>query len=95
MDTTLTFQYDRIGDILSIEICPPYRGQETDEIAASVVAKLHPQTDVVEVIEILFLSTQILATDPFRLGIPVKPGAINGWPARRNSTAWCRPAQNG
>ena len=81
MATNLTFKYDRIGDILSIEICPPYRGQETDEIAASVVAKLHPETDVVEVVEILFLSTHILSHDPLQLDIPVAPGAINGWPA--------------
>ena len=81
MDTTLTFEYDRIGDILSIEICPPYRGQETDEIAASVVAKLHPKTDVVEVVEILFLCTHILNHDPLQLDIPVTLGAINGWPA--------------
>ena len=81
MEANLTFQYDRIGDILSIEIHPPYPGQETDEIDDSVVAKLHPQTDVVECVHILFLSTHILATDPFRLNIPVAPGAINGWPA--------------
>lgn len=81
MESNLTFQYDRIGDILSIEICRPYRGQETDEIAASVVAKLHPNTDVVELVEILFLSTQILSHDPFRLNIPVAPGTINGCPA--------------
>jgi len=88
MESNLTFQYDRIGDILSIEICRPYRGQETDEIAASVVAKLHPKTDVVELVEILFLSTQILSHDPFRLNIPVAPGAINGWPAAPDSTVW-------
>ncbi len=81
METALTFEYDRIGDILSIEICPPYRGQETDEIAASVVAKLHPKTDVVEVVEILFLSAHILSHDPLQLDIPVMAGAINNWPA--------------
>ena len=81
MESNLTFQYDRIGDILSIEICRPYRGQETDEIADSVIAELNPQTDVVECVHIMFLSTQILSHDPFRLNIPVSPGAINGWPA--------------
>ncbi len=81
MATKLIFEYDRIGDILFVGKCRPYSGQETDEIDDSVVAKLHPQTDVVECVHILFLSTHILATDPFRLNIPVAPGAINGWPA--------------
>ena len=81
MAAKLIFEYDRIGDILFIGKCRPYRGQETDEIDDSVVAKLHPQTDVVECVLIMFLSAQILTTDSFRLHIPVEPGAINGWPA--------------
>lgn len=81
MESKLTFQYDRIGDILSIGIRPPYLGQDSDEIYDSVVARLHPQTDIVESIDILFLSTHILSLDPFRLNIPVAPGAINDCPA--------------
>ncbi len=81
MNANLTFKYDRIGDILSIEIHPPYREQDSDEIDDSVVARLHPQTDIVESIDILFLSTHIMSQDPFRLNISVAPGAINGWPA--------------
>ena len=80
MAEKLIFEYDRIGDMLFIRQRLPYRGQETDEIADSVVAKLNPQTDVVECVHIMFLSTQILSHDPFRLNIPVAPGAINGWP---------------
>ena len=81
MSTNLIFEYDRIGDILSIEICPPYPEQETEEIDDSVVAKFHPQTDLVESIEVLFLSAHVLGCDPFRLDVPVAPGAINGWPS--------------
>ncbi|MCE2499756.1 MAG: hypothetical protein J4G13_02710 [Dehalococcoidia bacterium] len=81
MDKKLIFEYDRIGDILLIRKCHPYRGQETDEIDDSVLAKLHPQTDVVECVHILFLSTHILSHNPFRLNIPIVSGAINGWPA--------------
>ena len=81
MAEKLIFEYDRIGDILFIRQCPPYRGQETDEIADSVLAKLNPQTDVVECVHIMFLSTHILSHDPFQLNVPVAPCAINGWPA--------------
>jgi hypothetical protein len=38
MDTKLTFQYDREGDILYINTCPPYPEQESDEIGEEVIA---------------------------------------------------------
>lgn len=78
MATKLTFQYDRIGDILTIEICRPYREQESDEIDDLVVARCHPRTGVAESIAILFLSDHILSQDPLRLDIPVMRGAVNG-----------------
>ena len=81
MGANLTFQYDRIGDILTIEIRPPYRGQDSDEIGDSVVARFHPRAGIVEGIEILFLATHLVSLDPFRLDVAVAPGAINGWPA--------------
>ncbi len=81
MAAKLIFEYDRIGDILYIKRRRPYRGQESDEIAVSVVARFHPQNDVVEILEILFLSTHITATSPFRLDILIATGLINGWPA--------------
>ncbi len=94
METNLTFKYDRIGDILSIAIRPPYLGQDSDEIYDSVVARLHPQTDVVESIEILFLSRHILSADPFRLNVPVAPGTISGWPAAPEFNCLVQPDSN-
>ena len=81
MGTKLTFQYDRIGDILCIEKCRPYLGQDSDDIEDLAIAKLNPDTEEVESLEILFASGRILSHRPFRLNIPVAPGTINGWPA--------------
>ena len=81
MGANLTFQYDRIGDILTIEIRPPYRGQDSDEIGDSVVTRFHPRTDIVEGIEVLFLASHLVSQAPFRLDVAVAPGKINGWPA--------------
>ena len=81
MGANLTFQYDRIGDILTIEIRPPYREQDSDEIGDSVVARFHPRTGIVEGIEVLFLATHLVSQAPFRLDVAIAPGAINGWPA--------------
>ena len=94
METSLIFEYDRIGDILYIEKCRPYRGQDSDEIYDWVFARLHPQTDVVESIEILFLSRHILSADPFRLNVPVAPGAINGRPAAPEFNCLVQPDSN-
>ena len=81
MDAQLTFCYDRIGDILWIEKCQPYQGQDSDDIENLVVARLNPDTDEVEGLDVLFASTRILSHRPFRLNIPIAPGAINDWPA--------------
>ena len=81
METKLVFQYDRIGDILSVEICRPYPSQDSDDIEDMVVARLNPHTETVESIDVLFTSTRIVSHNPFRLNVPVAPGEINGWPA--------------
>ena len=81
MAAKLIFEYDRIGDILSIGKCPRYRGQDTDEIGDGVVARLHPQTDVVENLDVLFTSAHILTHNPFCLDIPIAGGAVCGHPA--------------
>ncbi|MBI2564279.1 MAG: DUF2283 domain-containing protein [candidate division NC10 bacterium] len=44
MDAKLTFRYDREGDILYIDKCPPYAEQESEEIGDEVVARLNPTT---------------------------------------------------
>lgn len=81
MDAQLTFCYDRIGDILWIEKCQPYQGQDSDDIENLVVARLNPDTDEVEGFDVLFASTRILSHRPFRLNIPIAPGVINDRPA--------------
>jgi uncharacterized protein YuzE len=69
METGLTFDYDREGDILYISKGPPYPEQESEEIGDEVVARLNPDTGEVEVLEILFFSTRLLRSN--RLELPV------------------------
>jgi uncharacterized protein YuzE len=54
MDTELTFRYDREGDILYIDKCPPYTEQESKEIGDEVIARLNPETGKIENLEVLF-----------------------------------------
>ena len=69
MDAKLTFKYDREGDILHIDKCPPYPAQESEELGDDVVARLNPTTREVENLEVMFFSTRLLRSDLFELPI--------------------------
>ncbi len=66
MDAKLTFRYDREGDILYIDKCPPCAEQESED---EVVARLNPDTGEVENLEILFFSTRLLRSELFNLPV--------------------------
>jgi uncharacterized protein YuzE len=59
MATKLRVHYDRIGDILYITKVPPYVGQDSTELDDYIVARLNPDTDEVEGLEILFWSKRL------------------------------------
>ena len=80
MTTQLTFEHDVIGNIMTIEKCRPYLGQDSDEIHEVVVGRMNPNTGEVESLEILSYSYLIISRDPLRLEIPVAPGSICGLP---------------
>lgn len=69
MEANLKFKYDREGDILHIDKCPPYAEQESQELRDEVVARLNPDTGEVENLEVLFFSTRLLRTDLIELPI--------------------------
>ena len=69
MGTHLTFQYDREADILYINTCTPYPEQESEELEDEVIARLNPETDEIENLEVLFFSTRLLRQDLFQLPI--------------------------
>ena len=69
MDEKLTFQYDRQADILYINKRQPYPEQESEELGDEVIARLNPETDEVESLEVLFFSTRLLRTDILELPV--------------------------
>ena len=69
MAAKLTFKYDREGDILRIDKCPPYAEQESEELGDEIIARLNPKTGEVENIEVLFFSTRLLRGDLFELPV--------------------------
>ena len=81
MEPRLKFIYDREGDILHIDKCPPYAEQESEELGDGVIARLNPDTNEVENLEVLFFSTRLLRREMFelpllaKLWLPLKDGA--------------------
>jgi hypothetical protein len=69
METRLSFRYDREADILHIDKCPPYAAQESEELGDEVIARLNPNTDEIENLEVLFFSTRLLRNDLFDLPV--------------------------
>jgi len=69
METKLTFRYDREGDILHIDKCPPYAEQQSEELPDEIVARLNPNTGEVENLEVLFFSTRLLRNDLLELPV--------------------------
>jgi hypothetical protein len=69
MEAKLIFKYDREGDILHIDKCPPYAEQESEELGDDVIARLNPETGQIENLEVLFFSTRLLRSDFLELPI--------------------------
>ena len=59
MERGLTFHYDRIGDILYINKCDPYLGQESEMLDDEIIVRLNPKTNAVENLEILFFGKRM------------------------------------
>ena len=58
MESQLTLRYDREGDVLYVDVLPPYAGQESDEIGDGVVGRMNAETGEVENLEVLFFSSR-------------------------------------
>jgi hypothetical protein len=52
MTVKVTVTYDAASDSLHIDACPPYKEQESDQIALGVLARTNPTTGAIENIEI-------------------------------------------
>jgi uncharacterized protein YuzE len=66
---TLTFEYDRDGDILHIKTRASYPAQESEELGDDVIARVNPTSGEIESLEVLFFSARLLGGD--LLEIPV------------------------
>ena len=71
MEANLTLRYDREADILYIDSCAPYPGQESEEVGDEVIARLNPDTGDVENLEVLFFSTRLLRSDLLQIPVAV------------------------
>ncbi len=84
METKLSFKYDREGDILYINKRPPYPEQESEELEDEIVARLNPETNEIENLEILFFSTRLLRSDFFELPVNARFRRLKKSKSREN-----------
>ena len=52
MTARVTLSYDAASDSLHIDACPPYKEQESGQIALGVLARTNPKTGAIENIEV-------------------------------------------
>jgi uncharacterized protein YuzE len=69
MKAKLTLRYDKVGDILYIDKCPPYKEQDSQELDDEIGVRLNPTSGEIETVEINFFSQRV-ANDA-ALEIPV------------------------
>ncbi len=69
MDERVSIHYDPTGDILHIDLRPAYAAQECEEIGDEILARLNPQTNAIENLEILFFSKRLLAGETLKLDV--------------------------
>ncbi|MCS7081346.1 MAG: DUF2283 domain-containing protein [Chloracidobacterium sp.] len=67
MSAKLIFKYDRVADILRIDTVPPCKEQETEELGDDIIARLNPNTNEIENLEILFFLARLLRSDLLEL----------------------------
>jgi len=77
MASKLTFRYDKVGDILYVDKCPPYKEQESDELGDEIAVRLNPTTGDVENIEILFFSKRLAADERIELPLSASMRVID------------------
>ena len=69
MDARLRITYDKIGDILFMDVCRQHPGQDTDEIDDDVVVKFNRATGAIEFVEILFFQSRLKREGEIRLPV--------------------------
>jgi uncharacterized protein YuzE len=69
MKANLTLRYDKVGDILYIDKCLPYKEQDSQELDDEIGVRLNPTSGEIETVEINFFSQRV--ADNASLEIPV------------------------
>ena len=69
MSAKLVLRYDKVGDILYIDKCPPYKEQASEELENEIGVRLNPTSGEIETVEINFFSKRV--ADGESITVPV------------------------
>ena len=90
MAQKLTLEYDRIGDILYVQACPPYAAQECDGLTGGMLGRFNPDTGALEGLEILSFTKRFRRrrelTLPFAVEMRPRPARARQPAARTRSS---------
>ena len=78
MAKKLALRYDKVGDILYVETCEPYAGQESDELGDEMVGRYNPKTEELESVMILFFTKRFPAGSLIALHCTYDPATRGG-----------------
>ena len=69
METLLTVEYDKTGDILYLGKTKSYPEQESEELDFGVIGRLNPATHELENLEIFFFSSRVARGETVQLPV--------------------------
>ena len=84
MGETLILEYDKIGDILFIDVCAPYAKQDSNEIGECIVARFNLETGEIETVEILFLFSWLKKEGEIRIPVTSELRVANSFLSNAN-----------
>ena len=67
----MKLEYDLVSDTLYIDARTPYEEQDSDEIAAGVIARSNPDTGEIENLEVLHFHQRSERGEPFDIPVSV------------------------
>jgi hypothetical protein len=65
----LTFRYDKVGDILYLDKCLPYKEQNSEMLADEIGVRLNPRTGDIETVEIMWFTRRLKEGETIELPI--------------------------
>ena len=86
MAAEIIISYDQVGDILTIDQCRPYGGQDEDEIDEGIVVRTNQETGQIENLYILYFNSRMSKEGTIHLPVDANIRPSLKWYKRAKSS---------